>query len=214
VIATYQDIANYIEKPNAVRAVASAIGKNHIGYLIPCHRVIAKSGAMSGYRWGIERKKILIAYESTHKENAVEVRNATLKDVPSLCTFIKSVSPKKKEDEFDHAAMLSHWIENTHSHSLLLAIQEQEIVGMVTLMHTTFLLSGERSAYVMELIVSKQNEQSALNALFESAMSVCVKKGCQKLVVLSKISDVKLYKTLGFKQIQEETFVYTIPSNK
>ena len=214
VIATYQDIANYIEKPNAVRAVASAIGKNHIGYLIPCHRVIAKSGAMSGYRWGIERKKILIAYESTHKENAVEVRNATLKDVPSLCTFIKSVSPKKKEDECDHAAMLSLWIENAHSHSLLLAIQEQEIVGMVTLMHTTSLLSGERSAYVMELIVSKQNEQSALSALLESAISVCAKKGCQKLVVLSKISDVKLYKTLGFKQTQEETFVYTIPSDK
>ncbi|MFA5461410.1 MAG: methylated-DNA--[protein]-cysteine S-methyltransferase [Sulfurimonas sp.] len=66
VVATYQDIANYLEKPKATRAVATAIGKNHIGYLIPCHRVIAKSGAMSGYRWGIERKKILIACESIH----------------------------------------------------------------------------------------------------------------------------------------------------
>ena len=69
VVLTYQDIANYLQYPKAVRAVASAIGKNHIGYLIPCHRVIAKSGAMSGYRWGIERKKILIAYESIKKEN-------------------------------------------------------------------------------------------------------------------------------------------------
>lgn len=68
VVSTYQDIANYLERPKSVRAVASAIGKNHIGYLIPCHRVIAKSGAMSGYRWGIERKKILIAYESINKE--------------------------------------------------------------------------------------------------------------------------------------------------
>ncbi|WP_345994025.1 methylated-DNA--[protein]-cysteine S-methyltransferase [Sulfurimonas sp. HSL-1716] len=67
-VATYNDIATYLDKPKAVRAVASAIGKNHIGYLIPCHRVIAKSGAMSGYRWGIERKKILIAYESINKE--------------------------------------------------------------------------------------------------------------------------------------------------
>ena len=49
-IASYQDIANSINKPKAVRAVASAIGSNHIGYLIPCHRVLAKSGAMSGYR--------------------------------------------------------------------------------------------------------------------------------------------------------------------
>ncbi|MDD2697201.1 MAG: methylated-DNA--[protein]-cysteine S-methyltransferase [Arcobacteraceae bacterium] len=69
VVATYQDMANFLDKPKSVRAVASAIGKNHVGYLIPCHRVIAKSGAMSGYRWGIERKKNLIAYESVSKEN-------------------------------------------------------------------------------------------------------------------------------------------------
>lgn len=66
-IASYQDIANSIKKPKAVRAVASAIGSNHIGFLIPCHRVLAKSGAMSGYRWGIERKKILVAYEAIKK---------------------------------------------------------------------------------------------------------------------------------------------------
>ncbi|XPV67838.1 MAG: methylated-DNA--[protein]-cysteine S-methyltransferase [Halarcobacter sp.] len=69
-IASYQDIANSINKPKAVRAVASAIGSNHIGYLIPCHRVLAKSGAMSGYRWGIERKKILVAYEAVKKDIA------------------------------------------------------------------------------------------------------------------------------------------------
>jgi AraC family transcriptional regulator of adaptative response/methylated-DNA-[protein]-cysteine methyltransferase len=63
-ITTYQDVANSVNKPKAVRAVATAIGSNHIGYLVPCHRVLAKSGAMSGYRWGIERKKILIAYEA------------------------------------------------------------------------------------------------------------------------------------------------------
>ena len=67
-ITTYQDIANSINKPKAVRAVATAIGSNHIGYLIPCHRVLAKSGAMSGYRWGIERKKILVAYEAIKKD--------------------------------------------------------------------------------------------------------------------------------------------------
>ena len=65
-VTTYENIAKSIGKPKAVRAVASAIGKNHIGYLIPCHRVIAKSGAMSGYRWGIERKKMFIASEATH----------------------------------------------------------------------------------------------------------------------------------------------------
>ena len=67
-ISSYQDIADKLEKPKAVRAVASAIGSNHIGFLIPCHRVIAKSGAMSGYRWGIQRKKILLAYEDFNKK--------------------------------------------------------------------------------------------------------------------------------------------------
>ncbi|WP_320036332.1 methylated-DNA--[protein]-cysteine S-methyltransferase [Campylobacterota bacterium DY0563] len=69
-IASYQDIANSINKPKAARAVASAIGSNHIGFLIPCHRVLAKSGAMSGYRWGIERKKILVAYEAMKSKDS------------------------------------------------------------------------------------------------------------------------------------------------
>jgi len=63
-ITTYEDIAKMVNKPKAASAVAGAIGSNHIGYLIPCHRVLAKSGAMSGYRWGIDRKKILLAYEA------------------------------------------------------------------------------------------------------------------------------------------------------
>jgi len=62
-ISTYSDVAILIGKPKAVRAVASAIGSNHIGFLIPCHRVISKSAAMGGYRWGIGRKKIILAYE-------------------------------------------------------------------------------------------------------------------------------------------------------
>jgi len=68
---TYSSIAKSLNKPKAVRAVASAIGSNHIAYLIPCHRVIAKSGAMSGYAWGIARKKIILAYEDikNKKEN-------------------------------------------------------------------------------------------------------------------------------------------------
>ncbi|RXJ97988.1 6-O-methylguanine DNA methyltransferase [Arcobacter sp. CECT 8986] len=70
-ITTYQDVAKYLDNPKAVRAVANAIGSNPIGYLIPCHRVLGKSGAMTGYRWGIERKKVLVAYEAI-KNNAKE----------------------------------------------------------------------------------------------------------------------------------------------
>ncbi|AXH13667.1 6-O-methylguanine DNA methyltransferase [Malaciobacter mytili] len=67
-ITTYQDVAKYLNNPKAVRAVANAIGSNPIGYLIPCHRVLGKSGAMTGYRWGVERKKILVAYEALKKK--------------------------------------------------------------------------------------------------------------------------------------------------
>ncbi|MEM1119360.1 MAG: bifunctional helix-turn-helix domain-containing protein/methylated-DNA--[protein]-cysteine S-methyltransferase [Bacteroidota bacterium] len=62
-LTTYQHIAESIDKPKAVRAVGTAIGKNPIGYLIPCHRVIRKEGKLGQYRWGIGRKKAIIGWE-------------------------------------------------------------------------------------------------------------------------------------------------------
>lgn len=64
-VSTYSDVAKLIGKPKAVRAVATAIGSNHVGFLIPCHRVISKSAAMGGYRWGIDRKRVLLSYENS-----------------------------------------------------------------------------------------------------------------------------------------------------
>jgi len=63
-IATYQDIAAYIGCPKAFRAVANAIAINPVGYLIPCHRVIAKSGRIHQYRWGAVRKKAILGWEA------------------------------------------------------------------------------------------------------------------------------------------------------
>jgi AraC family transcriptional regulator of adaptative response/methylated-DNA-[protein]-cysteine methyltransferase len=60
---SYEEIAKSIGKPTAVRAVATAIAQNKIAYLIPCHRVIRKSGTINNYRWGIERKKKLLVFE-------------------------------------------------------------------------------------------------------------------------------------------------------
>lgn len=62
-LATYQDVAKAIGNPKAVRAVGSAVGKNNISWLIPCHRVILSSGIMHNYRWGVRQKKILNALE-------------------------------------------------------------------------------------------------------------------------------------------------------
>ncbi|MBN2427797.1 MAG: methylated-DNA--[protein]-cysteine S-methyltransferase [Deltaproteobacteria bacterium] len=63
-ILSYRDIAVYLGRPPAVRAVANAIAHNPIAYLIPCHRVIATSGIIHQYRWGCARKKALIALEA------------------------------------------------------------------------------------------------------------------------------------------------------
>ena len=63
-VVSYQDVANQIGRSDAVRAVAGAIAANSIGYLIPCHRVLRSTGALAGYRWGRERKRALLAWES------------------------------------------------------------------------------------------------------------------------------------------------------
>ncbi len=63
-VVSYQDIAAYIGHPKAFRAVANAIAINPVGYLIPCHRVIAKSGKIHRYRWGTARKKVVLGWEA------------------------------------------------------------------------------------------------------------------------------------------------------
>ncbi len=68
-LTTYQYIAESIDKPKAVRAVGTAIGKNPIGYLIPCHRVIRKEGKLGHYRWGSGRKKAIIGWEMAKEES-------------------------------------------------------------------------------------------------------------------------------------------------
>jgi AraC family transcriptional regulator of adaptative response/methylated-DNA-[protein]-cysteine methyltransferase len=63
-LVSYHDIATSMGKPKAVRAVASAVAGNPVAYLIPCHRVIAKTGKFNKYRWGATRKKAMIAWEA------------------------------------------------------------------------------------------------------------------------------------------------------
>src|SRR5260370_2653612 len=61
--ASYQSIGECIGRPAATRAVGAAVGANAVAYLIPCHRVIRKSGALGGYRWGEPRKRTILAWE-------------------------------------------------------------------------------------------------------------------------------------------------------
>jgi methylated-DNA-[protein]-cysteine S-methyltransferase len=60
---TYGALAAALGRPTAARAVGAANGKNPIAIAIPCHRVIGKSGALTGYAWGLERKEWLLSHE-------------------------------------------------------------------------------------------------------------------------------------------------------
>jgi AraC family transcriptional regulator of adaptative response/methylated-DNA-[protein]-cysteine methyltransferase len=60
---TYGDIAGHIGKPSAARAVGRAVGANPISFVVPCHRVIGKSGALTGYHWGLTRKRAILGWE-------------------------------------------------------------------------------------------------------------------------------------------------------
>ena len=63
-LVSYGQLGAYLGMPKAARAVGHAVAKNALGYLIPCHRVLKKNGAFHNYRWGSERKKLLIGWES------------------------------------------------------------------------------------------------------------------------------------------------------
>ncbi|BAY60014.1 AraC family transcriptional regulator [Calothrix brevissima NIES-22] len=66
-MTTYQNIAELIQHPTAVRAVGNAVGKNPISYIIPCHRVIRESGELGGYHWGVVRKAAILGWEASQR---------------------------------------------------------------------------------------------------------------------------------------------------
>jgi AraC family transcriptional regulator of adaptative response/methylated-DNA-[protein]-cysteine methyltransferase len=61
---TYSDIAAHIGRPGAARAVGAAVGRNPISFVVPCHRVLGKSGGLCGYHWGLTRKRAILGWEA------------------------------------------------------------------------------------------------------------------------------------------------------
>jgi AraC family transcriptional regulator, regulatory protein of adaptative response / methylated-DNA-[protein]-cysteine methyltransferase len=62
--ATYADVARSIGSPKAARAVGAAVGRNPISFVVPCHRVLGSGGALTGYHWGLTRKRALLGWEA------------------------------------------------------------------------------------------------------------------------------------------------------
>ena len=67
-VTTYSEIAKAIGNPRAVRAVGTAVGRNPVSWLIPCHRALRKSGALGGYHWGLPVKRALLAWEGARAD--------------------------------------------------------------------------------------------------------------------------------------------------
>ncbi len=69
-VTTYSEIAGAVGHPKAVRAVGTAVGRNPISWLIPCHRALRKTGALGGYHWGLPVKRALLAWEAARADAA------------------------------------------------------------------------------------------------------------------------------------------------
>jgi AraC family transcriptional regulator of adaptative response/methylated-DNA-[protein]-cysteine methyltransferase len=69
-VTTYSDIAAAIGSPKAVRAVGTAVGRNPVSFLIPCHRALQKAGGLGGYHWGLGVKRAMLAWEAARLDSA------------------------------------------------------------------------------------------------------------------------------------------------
>ena len=67
---SYTDVARHIGKPSASRAVGSAVGRNPISFVVPCHRVLRTDGSLGGYHWGLTRKRAMIGWETGQVSHA------------------------------------------------------------------------------------------------------------------------------------------------
>jgi AraC family transcriptional regulator of adaptative response/methylated-DNA-[protein]-cysteine methyltransferase len=67
-VTTYSEIARRIGNPKAVRAVGTAVGRNPVSWLVPCHRALRRDGELGGYHWGLPIKRAMLAYESARVE--------------------------------------------------------------------------------------------------------------------------------------------------
>jgi len=77
-VTTYGEIAKSIGRPKANRAVGTAVGQNPIGWLIPCHRVLRKSGELGGYHWGLQLKRSLLAREGARADADTQLESNAL----------------------------------------------------------------------------------------------------------------------------------------
>jgi AraC family transcriptional regulator, regulatory protein of adaptative response / methylated-DNA-[protein]-cysteine methyltransferase len=75
-VTTYSDIAQAVGNPRAVRAVGTAVGRNPVSWLIPCHRAVRKTGGLGGYHWGLPVKRAMLAWEAARDDDRTALKQA------------------------------------------------------------------------------------------------------------------------------------------
>jgi len=75
---SYGAVASHLDSPNAARAVGAAVGRNPISWIIPCHRVLGSTGALTGYHWGVERKRAMLALEAARLDQSERPRTSAI----------------------------------------------------------------------------------------------------------------------------------------
>jgi AraC family transcriptional regulator of adaptative response/methylated-DNA-[protein]-cysteine methyltransferase len=76
-VTTYSELAGAVGHPRAVRAVGTAVGRNPVSWLIPCHRALRKSGGLGGYHWGLPVKRAMLAWEAARSDSGDDLRAAS-----------------------------------------------------------------------------------------------------------------------------------------
>ncbi|HUF86901.1 MAG TPA: bifunctional helix-turn-helix domain-containing protein/methylated-DNA--[protein]-cysteine S-methyltransferase [Thermohalobaculum sp.] len=82
-VISYSEIARRIGRPRAVRAVGTAVGRNPLAWLIPCHRVLRRDGGLGGYHWGLPVKRAMLAWESARAEAPAEIPAEFQAEIPA-----------------------------------------------------------------------------------------------------------------------------------
>ena len=96
-LTSYGQLAEKLGKPKAARAIGTAVGQNPLAYLIPCHRVIRETGVISGYRWGQDRKRAIMAWESSHRFNTETTGTAFVESYQSTDSLMQPTIPAATE---------------------------------------------------------------------------------------------------------------------
>lgn len=195
-----------INQSITIQAVSNVIKNNYIEYLIPCHRVIVKSGAMSGFQWGAEKKKNYLNNELNNK-NDITYRVAIFEDIPILCSLLHQLFSLEVEfipNSQNQIKSLSEILQNPKIGTIYVACCGNKIVGMVNVLYTISTALGEKVAILEDMIIDEKYRGKNIGAsLLEYSVNSSKKNGCKRITLLTddtNLSAHKFYNKMGFKK--------------